>query len=60
MKGGKREGAGRPSLPAHMKKIPVSYHLPRWLVDWLRDQPGVQAQIIEQALVDQHHLRRPD
>jgi hypothetical protein len=60
MKGGKRQGSGRPPLPAHLKKVPVSYHLPRWLVEWLREQPGVQAKIIEDALVDQHRIKRPE
>ena len=50
MKGGKREGAGRPKLQPSQRKVMVSVRLPRKLVRWLRKQDGSQAKIIEKAL----------
>lgn len=57
--GGKREGAGRPSIDPKMVKVPVGYKLPRWLVEWLRDQDKPAAQLIEDALKRQHKLKAP-
>lgn len=57
--GGAREGAGRKPVPEQLKKIPVGYKLPRWLVDWLRDQDIPAAQLIEEALCKRHKLKRP-
>jgi hypothetical protein len=59
MHGGKREGAGRPPTPTQLAKIPVGYRLPRWLVEWLRDQNVPAAQLIEDALVRRHKIRPP-
>ena len=57
--GGKRAGAGRPTINPELKKIPVSYKLPRWLVEWLRAQPESQAVLIETALKKRHTLAPP-
>lgn len=59
-RGGKREGAGRPSLDPQMVKVPVGYKLPRWLVNWLRDQNEPAAQLIEDALRRRHKLKPPE
>lgn len=58
-RGGKREGAGRPPIDPQMVKIPVGYKLPRWLVEWLREQETPAAQLIEAALSDAHELQPP-
>lgn len=57
--GGKREGAGRPPIGLRMVKVPVGYKLPRWLVEWLRDQDEPAAQLIEDALCRRHKLKPP-
>lgn len=59
MKGGKREGAGRPRSPAHLKKNPVNLKLPQWLIDWTGDQPKSRAVLIEQALIEKNKLEPP-
>jgi hypothetical protein len=58
--GGARPGAGRKKIEPGRKKIPVSYKLPAWLVEWLRLQPESQASLIEKALVRQYRIVRPD
>lgn len=58
--GGKRRGAGRPPIDPQLLKVPVGYKLPRWLVDWLRDQDTPAAQLIEDALRRRHKIKPPD
>lgn len=58
-RGGKREGAGRPPGDPQLVKIPVSYKLPRWLVEWMREQDTPAAQIIEEAVTKKHKLTQP-
>lgn len=58
-RGGKREGAGAPPKDPQMVKVPVGYKLPRWLVDWLREQDTPAAQLIEDALRRRHKLKPP-
>ena len=57
MRGGRREGAGRPPIDKQMVKVPVCYKLPRWLVEWLREQDIPAAQLIEDALRYKHKLK---
>lgn len=57
--GGKREGAGRPPIDPRMVKVLVGYKLPRWLVEWLRDQDEAAAVLIEDALCEKHKLKPP-
>lgn len=59
MSGGRREGAGRPSIDPRLFKIPVGYKLPRWMVDWLRSQEVPAAYLIEDALRYRHNLIPP-
>jgi len=59
MVGGKRKGAGRKPGPPALKKIPVCYKLPRWLVEWIRAQDEPAAQLIENALRKSHKLKPP-
>jgi hypothetical protein len=58
--GGKREGAGRPPIDPQMLKVPTGYKLPRWMVDWLREQDTPAAQLIEDALKRRHKLKPPE
>lgn len=60
MSGGKREGAGRPSIDPQLLKVPVGYKLPQWLVDWIREQDAPAAQLIEDALRWRHKIKPPD
>jgi hypothetical protein len=58
--GGARPGAGRKKVEPGRKKVPVSYKLPAWLVEWLRAQPESQAFLIENALVRWYKIARPE
>jgi hypothetical protein len=58
-RGGKREGAGRPPIYHQLVKVPVGYKLPRWLVEWLREQEMPAAHLIEEALMKRHKLKPP-
>ena len=60
MSGGERTGAGRKPSPPELKKIPVGLKLPRWLVEWMREQPESQAVLIEEALKKRHKLKPPE
>lgn len=60
MSGGARDGAGRKPAPPELKKIPVGVKLPRWLVEWMREQPESQAVLIEDALKRRHKLKPPN
>ena len=59
MKGGKRANSGRKPLPLELKKIPIGLKLPRWIVEWMREQPQSQAVLIENALKHKHKLNTP-
>lgn len=58
--GGKRQGAGRPPGDPDLVKVPVGYKLPRWLVEWMREQDTPAAQLIEEALTKRHKLKPPE
>jgi len=60
MRGGKREGAGRPPIDPQLVKVPVGYKLPRWLVEWMRARPESQAMLIEESLKKRHKLKPPE
>ena len=60
MRGGSREGAGAPKKPPELKKEPISLKLPRWLIDWMDDQPESRAVLIEEALKRRHKLKPPE
>jgi hypothetical protein len=55
----KRKGPGRPPVDPRIKKIPVAYKLPRWLVEWIRGEDKPASIIIESALCEQHNLNPP-
>lgn len=54
--GGHRNGAGRPKTNDDLVKIPVSYRLPRWLVEWMRSQDAPQSILIEDAIRSFYNL----
>ena len=58
-KGGKREGAGRPTIDPQLVKIPYGTRLPRWLVEKLRAHNTDAAILIEEALRKVHKWRPP-
>ena len=58
-RGGKRLGAGRKTVPAELKKMPISIKLPKWLIDWLDEQGDSRPNVIERALCQQHGIQPP-
>lgn len=60
MSGGKREGAGRKPSPPELKKEPISMKLPKWLIEWLDEQPESRAVLIEAALKRRHKIKPPE
>ena len=60
MHGGKRQGAGRPPVPAELKKRMVSIRLPEWLLNWMDIQHETnRAELIEDALKKVHGIDPP-
>ena len=60
MRGGAREGAGRPKLPVYLKKKEVSICLPAWLLDWMSLKKLSRAELIETAMRRHHKISPPD
>jgi hypothetical protein len=56
MKGGKRQGAGRPALAEDKKKVAINVKLPPDLIAFLDNQGLSRAKTIERAVVAQHSL----
>ena len=54
MKGGKREGAGRPALPDDKKKVAINVKLPRDLIAWMDAQILSRAVLIERAVREKY------
>ena len=54
MRGGKREGAGAPKKPAHLKKKVVSLALPGWILAELGKLEESRNVIIEKALLEKY------
>jgi hypothetical protein len=50
---------GRPASPPHLQRINVPLRLPRWLVEWIDEQPGARSDVIEAALLRAHKLKPP-
>jgi len=50
-------GSGRKPSPPELKKIPVGMKLPRWLVEWMREQPNSQSVLIEDAICKVHKFQ---
>ena len=51
------DGHNQPPL---LKKEPINVKLPRWLIEWLDDQPESRAVLIEEALKRRHKLKPPE
>ena len=49
--------AGRPSMRACLKKLPINVALPKRLIDWLDDQDESRAILIERALLNEYDIR---
>jgi len=59
MPGGKRAGAGRPTIAPELKKKAVNLKITPWLNDWLNDQDESKTSLIEKALIEQYELKAP-
>jgi hypothetical protein len=57
--GGKREGSGRKSIPANLKKQLFSLALPPYLIRWMDNQPESRAKLIEISLKKQYEISDP-
>jgi len=57
MKGGKREGAGRPALPVGKKKVAINVKLPPDLIAWMDEQDQSRAVLIERAVREKYLVR---
>ena len=53
-------GAGAPSKPPALVKVPVGLKLPRWLLDWMRQQANSMAVLVEEALREKHGIEPPN
>jgi len=59
-KGGKRIGSGRPKANEQDKRVQCGFvRLPSWMAEWLRQQ-GNCGKLVEDALMKQYALKRPD
>lgn len=50
---------GRKPTPAPLKREQCNFRLPRWLIDWLDEQPDGNGEVIEAALIKAHKLKPP-
>ena len=50
---------GRPQAHPGLRRVNVPVRLPAWLVQWMSEQPGTPARLIEAALLKAHKLRAP-
>jgi hypothetical protein len=57
--GGKRTGAGRPTIAPELKKKAVNLKIAGWLNDWLNDQEESKISLIEQAVIEKYKLKPP-
>ncbi len=53
-----------PFKSKQLVKIPISFRLPRWMVEWMRDQVDTgnvksMAVLIEEALSEKHGIEPP-
>ena len=54
MKGGKRQGSGRPALPEEKKKVAINVKLPPDLIAWMDRQELSRAVLIERAVREKY------
>jgi hypothetical protein len=43
--------AGRPPVPFFLKRVQVSYKIPRWLKEWIDKQEKSGGRVIEKAVI---------
>lgn len=48
-----------PRKPAEMQRVTVPLRLPKWMRDWLDNQPHTRAELIEHALVQAYKIKPP-
>ena len=51
---------GNPKAHPVLKKNPIAFKLPQWIIEWLRDQPISQGKTVEMALIAHYNLKEPD
>lgn len=49
----------RPKPTGPFERVPVSYKLPRWLADWLRDADRPATRLVADALCQAYNLTPP-
>jgi len=54
MKGGRRQGAGRPALPENKKKVAINIKLPPDLIAWMDTQDLSRNVLIERAVREKY------
>ena len=60
MRGGKRAGSGRKTVPADLKRNKLAgVRIQQWIINWLRAQPESGGQLIEKALIKFYKLKKP-
>ena len=58
-RGGARTGAGRKPADPNLARVAVPVRLPRWLAEFVDEQDGTRADVIEAALLKAHKLKAP-
>ena len=62
MRGGKRQGAGRPkgsTMQKDKKRKTVSVCIPLWLAQWLSNHPESSGRLVERALITTYNIKEP-
>ena len=62
MRGGKRQGAGRPkgtTMPENQRRKTVSVCIPLWLAEWLSNHPESSGRLVERALIMTYGIKEP-
>lgn len=57
--GGKRVGAGAPTLPDHLRKNHVTCRISQWVIDDMSTRPGSTGKLLEEAYIKAHKLKEP-
>lgn len=58
-RGGKREGAGAPSLPDHLRKNHVTARISQWVIEDMERRGGSKGSLLEEAYIKAHKLKVP-
>lgn len=61
MKTNNPKGAGRPPVPAHLKRNRMTgVRIQQWLLERLMQHPGSKGQLIERLLIEEFNLKSKD